>query len=45
MFEDSMTYEETLRQLHNWLPDEAEREVVMGKTAARLFKWDADPAA
>jgi predicted TIM-barrel fold metal-dependent hydrolase len=46
MFEDSMTYEATLSQLSAWLPDEADREIVMGETAALLFRWrDSDDAS
>ena len=41
MFEESMTYEETLRQLHLWLPEEMDQEVVTSKTPALLFKWEA----
>jgi predicted TIM-barrel fold metal-dependent hydrolase len=42
MYEDAMTYEETLSQLHTWLPDEADRDAVMGRTAALLFKWETE---
>jgi predicted TIM-barrel fold metal-dependent hydrolase len=46
LFEQTMSYDETVRQLHRWLPDEHERRIVMSETPAKLFGWnDEGPAA
>jgi predicted TIM-barrel fold metal-dependent hydrolase len=32
-----LTYAETLLQLETWVPDSAERQIVLGETPQRLF--------
>jgi len=46
MFEQRTGYDDTVRQLHRWLPDEHERRIVMSETPAKLFGWnDEGPGA
>jgi len=40
LFEETMTYDDTVRQLHRWLPDEHERRIVLSETPAKLFGWN-----
>lgn len=39
MFEESMTYGETVRRLDAWLPDAGDRAIVTAETPAGLYGW------
>jgi len=44
-FENVITYEHTLQQLRQWLPDENDRLIVMRDSPSLLFGWQAGSTA
>ncbi|WP_233830177.1 amidohydrolase family protein [Paraburkholderia sp. ZP32-5] len=45
MFEQTISYDDTVQQLHRWLPDEQERRIVLSETPAKLFGWHDEGSA
>jgi predicted TIM-barrel fold metal-dependent hydrolase len=43
MFEDSMSFGETVRRLDAWLPDASDRQIVTAEVPADLYGWSTRP--
>jgi predicted TIM-barrel fold metal-dependent hydrolase len=44
-YEDSVTYAQCLEGLEAWIPDKRTRDIVLGETPAKLFRFSASPSA